>query len=63
MPQPVLLEPFAAFPAEGALVGKLLLAYGELENVLCSCVAMARDDMDMVVKAMFGPEENRNASK
>jgi hypothetical protein len=55
MPPPVLLEPFVPFAAEGALVGKLLLAYGELENALCSCVAMARDDMDMVIKAMFRP--------
>lgn len=53
MPQPVLLEPFVTFPAEGVLIGKLLLAYGEIENSMCSCVAYTRDDVDAVIKAMF----------
>lgn len=56
MPKPVLLEPFVKpFVAEGVLIGKLLLAYGEIENALCSCVAMVRGDMDMVIKAMYRP--------
>jgi hypothetical protein len=52
---PMLLAPFATFREEGRFIGRLLLAYGEIENALCSCVAMARGDMDAVIKAMYRP--------
>ena len=46
---------FDRFPQEAALVGKILAGYGEIEFELCSCVAAAQDDLDMVFKAMFRP--------
>jgi hypothetical protein len=44
---------FARFPVEGAIIGRLLSGYGDLEFDLCHCVAMAANDLDMVLKAMF----------
>lgn len=46
---------FDTFPQEGAIVGRLLVGYGELELSLCFCVAEARNDLDMAFKAMFRP--------
>jgi hypothetical protein len=51
---PFVLPVFAKFPAEGQIIGRLLVGYGELEIALCRCVAEAVDDLDMVVKEMFG---------
>lgn len=51
----MIVPEFQKFSAEGALIGRLLAGYGSLENALTSCVAMGRDDLDMVVKAMFRP--------
>lgn len=50
---PTIMPAFDTFPQEGAIVGRLLVGYGELELELCNCVAAARDDFDMVFKAMF----------
>lgn len=44
---------FAKFADEGILIGRLLAGYGSLESALSSCVAMAKDDLDTVLKAMF----------
>ena len=50
-----IMPAFDKFPQEGAVVGRLLAGYGELELELCFCVATARDDFNMVFKAMFRP--------
>jgi hypothetical protein len=36
-----------------AIIGRLLSGYGDLEFDLCTCVAEAMDDLDMVLQAMF----------
>lgn len=49
----MIVPEFRRFHAEGALIGRLLAGYGNLESALNTCVAMARGDVDMVTKAMF----------
>jgi hypothetical protein len=39
-------------PQEQQIIGRILMAYGELEIDLCQCVAAALD-IDLAVKAMF----------
>jgi hypothetical protein len=51
----MIVPEFQRFSAEGAIIGRLLAGYGNLESALSSCVGMARDDIDMVIKAMFRP--------
>ena len=50
-----IMPAFDTFSKEGSIIGRLLAGYGELELGLCFCVATARDDFDMVFKAMFRP--------
>lgn len=50
-----IIPAFDKFPKEGEIIGRLLSGYGELELMLCFCVAAARNDFDMVFKAMFRP--------
>src|SRR3546814_10168398 len=50
-----IMPAFDTFPQEGAIIGRLLAGYGEIELSLCMCVVQARDDHDMVFKAMFRP--------
>lgn len=52
---PTIMPAFDRFPKEGSIVGRLLAGYGELELGLCFCAAEARNDFDMVFKAMFRP--------
>jgi hypothetical protein len=49
----MIVPEFARFSAEGAVIGRLLAGYGNLESALSSCVAMAKNDLNMVLKAMF----------
>jgi hypothetical protein len=49
----MIVPEFQKFAAESMLIGRLLAGYGSLESALSSCVVMARDDLDMVLKAMF----------
>ena len=49
----IIMPVFSTFPVEGAIIGRLLAGYGDLEFDLCNCIGMAIDDMDMVLKAMF----------
>ena len=49
----VIVPEFRRFREEGIIIGRLLAGYGSLESALSSCVAMARNDIDMVLKAMF----------
>ena len=43
------------FTAQGSIIGRLLAGYGELELELCFCATAARNDFNMVFKAMFRP--------
>jgi hypothetical protein len=45
---------------EGVIIGRLLAGYGPLESALLHCVAMAKDDLDMVLKAMYRPRGETN---
>lgn len=44
---------FDKHPDEGAIVGRLLSGYGELEFGLCHCIGEAIGNIDTVLKAMF----------
>ncbi len=48
-----IMPAFGRYPQEGAIIGRLLAGYADLELELCFCVACARDDFDMVFKSMF----------
>ena len=48
-----ILPIFDRFPKEGALIGRILSAYGELEFGLCYCLAIILNDPDMAVKVLF----------
>jgi len=42
------------FPTEAAIIGRIVIGYGELEISLMNCVHMGRgDDLDTVLKTMF----------
>jgi predicted TIM-barrel fold metal-dependent hydrolase len=49
-----ILPAFEKFPKEGAIVGRLLAGYADLEIGLMHAVAMALDDFDKALKDMFG---------
>jgi hypothetical protein len=51
----LIVPQFHDFPEEAAILGQLLAGYGSLEYALSLCVGMARNDLDMVIKAMFRP--------
>lgn len=44
---------FTKFPEEGALVGRILSSYTDVELCLMHCVKAAREDLDTVLKAMY----------
>lgn len=50
-----IMPAFESFPEEGAIIGRLLAGYGELELQLSRCVNSVRNDYDMVFRAMFRP--------
>jgi len=53
MPRSI-LPPFKKFPNEGAIVGRLLAGYSNIEVGLMHCVQMARGgNLDDVLKKMF----------
>jgi hypothetical protein len=50
----VILAPFRKFAVEGAMIGRMLAGYSNLEIGLMHCVQMARgSDLDTVLKKMF----------
>jgi hypothetical protein len=49
----MVMPAFHRFPAEAAIIGRLLAGYAELEVGLFHCVSVAREDFDAVLKAMF----------
>lgn len=48
-----MLPAFDTFPAEGAIIGRLLAGYADLEIGLMNCVSVVRADFDTVLKVMF----------
>jgi hypothetical protein len=44
---------FIRFPQEGAIIGRILAGYGELELELCNCVNAVSDDFDAALKLLF----------
>ena len=48
-----IMPAFDRYPKEAVIIGKLLAGYGEIEYDLCLCVAMACNDFNRVLKAMF----------
>lgn len=48
-----ILLAFQDFPAEAALIGRLLAGYADLEIDLMHCAKAARGDLDLALKAMF----------
>jgi hypothetical protein len=52
MPE-VIMPCFEDFKAEGAIVGRLLSGYGELELELCACIGVATGDLDGAIRRVF----------
>ena len=48
-----LLRGFQAFPAEAALIGRMLAEYADLEIDLMHCAKQVRGELDHVLKSMF----------
>lgn len=48
-----IMPALVSYSQESTFIGRLLAGYAELELELCHCVAQARNDFDMVFKAMF----------
>lgn len=53
MARTILLPFQSPFDKEGAIIGRLLAGYTNLEVGLLHCVQVVRDDFDSVLKAMF----------
>jgi hypothetical protein len=51
---PIAVPVFQKFHVEAAIIGQLVIGYGELELDLCNCVAMGIGNVNKTVKAMFG---------
>ena len=49
----IILKPFVIFPDEGAVIGRLLAGYTQLELDLLNCVQAVRDDFDTCLKVLF----------
>ena len=47
------LRAFAEYPAEAALIGRMLAGYADLEIDLMHCARAVRGDLDLALKAMF----------
>lgn len=48
-----ILRAFQDFPAEAALIGRMLAGYADLEIDLMNCVKAVRGDLDLALKTMF----------
>lgn len=48
-----ILPAFQDFPAEAALIGRMLAGYADLEIDLMNCVKAVRGDLDLALKTMF----------
>jgi hypothetical protein len=50
----ILLPAFHRYPTEGAIIGRMVMGYGELELMLAVCTAAAIDaDKDDILRAIF----------
>src|SRR5262245_35012683 len=49
----MVMPAFQRFPAEAAIIGRLLAEYAELEIALLDCVSAAREDFGATLKGMF----------
>jgi hypothetical protein len=49
----IIIPTFIDFPVEGAIVGRLLAGYGELELELCQRVAAVTQNIDDVIQKLF----------
>lgn len=47
------LRAFADYPAEAALIGRMLAGYADLEIDLMHCAKAVRGDLDLALKTMF----------
>lgn len=47
------LRAFAEYPAEAALIGRMLAGYADLEIDLMNCAKAVRGDLDLALKTMF----------
>lgn len=47
------LRAFADYPAEAALIGRMLAGYADLEIDLMNCAKAVRGDLDLALKTMF----------
>jgi hypothetical protein len=48
-----LMPAFLRFPVEGAIIGRLLTGYGEIEYLYAMCLASASEDEDTVLRTFF----------
>ena len=48
-----LVPAFAHYPNEAAIIGRLLVAYGEIEFIFALCLADAMNDIDTAMKVIF----------
>ena len=48
-----ILRAFADYPAEAALIGRMLAGYADLEIDLMNCAKSVRGDLDLALKTMF----------
>jgi hypothetical protein len=48
-----LMPAFLRFPIEGAIIGRLLTGYGEIEYLYAMCLASASQDEDTVLRTFF----------
>ena len=53
-----ILRAFQDFPAEAALVGRMLAGYADLEIDLMNCAKAVRVDLDLALKTMFRSRGN-----
>lgn len=47
------LQPFDDFPEEGVLIGRILIAYGELDFELCICLGAALRSLEAAVRTLY----------
>ncbi len=54
MDREIIILAFGRYSEEGAIIGRLLAGYGELELEICNCVAAVTDDIDGALRTLFG---------
>ncbi len=53
-----ILRAFDDFPAEAALIGRMLAGYADIEIDLMHCAKAVRGDLDLALKTMFSGRSN-----